>query len=229
MPTSIVAQVDSAVGGKTGVNAAAGKNLLGAFHQPALVIADTNTLNSLPDREFNEGFAEIIKHAAIRSGELLSQVEQFQRGDSIEEIIAANVQIKADIVLADERETSGTRALLNFGHTIGHAIEAAAGYGELLHGEAISLGLRAALELSVAHAGLATASRDRILATLRKFELPLQLPTTLTTETIMAALERDKKFVDGQIRFILIRKIGGAFVSPDITREQIRNAIESLR
>ncbi len=229
VPTTIVAQVDSAVGGKTGVNAGAGKNLLGAFHQPVVVVADTATLNSLPPREFNEGFAEIIKHAAIRSPQLLDKIELFTRGDEIAGIIADNVRIKADIVIADERETSGTRALLNFGHTVGHAIENAAGYGELLHGEAISLGLRAALELSVAHAGLATASHDRIIAALKKFELPLQLPTSLTTDAIMAALERDKKFVDGQIRFVLIREIGDAFVSSDITHEQIREAIDSLR
>ncbi|MEM0969805.1 MAG: 3-dehydroquinate synthase family protein, partial [Verrucomicrobiota bacterium] len=128
MPTTIVSQVDSSVGGKTGVNTAEGKNLLGAFHQPCHVLADTETLRSLPPREYREGFAEVIKHAAIRNGELLAELSKFSSDShGIAPLIAENVRIKATIVEEDERETSGTRALLNFGHTIGHGIEAAAG------------------------------------------------------------------------------------------------------
>ena len=146
-PTTIVAQVDSAVGGKTGVNTRNGKNLVGAFHQPRLVLADIDTLATLPEREFNEGFAEVIKHGAIRDCSLLDAVATLDWVSDMTWIIRRNVEIKARIVEADEHETTGERALLNFGHTIGHAIEAAAGYGVLLHGEAISLGLVAACRI----------------------------------------------------------------------------------
>ena len=154
IPTTIVAQVDSSIGGKTGVNARAGKNLLGTFHQPRLVLADTDTLSTLPDREFREGFAEVIKHAVIRDAAMLAELSPEAPRQSLAPLIARNITIKAAIVSADEREESGLRALLNFGHTIGHAIENVAGYGRFLHGEAISLGLCAALEISVRKAGL---------------------------------------------------------------------------
>jgi 3-dehydroquinate synthase len=153
IPTTIVAQVDSAIGGKTGVNLTAGKNLVGAFHQPRLVLADIDTLRTLPEREFNEGFAEVIKHAIIRDRDMFDSLGKFDR-TNLGPLIARNVEIKARIVAADEREQSGERALLNFGHTVGHAIEAAAGYGRYLHGEAISLGMIAASEISVRRAGL---------------------------------------------------------------------------
>ena len=145
IPTTVVSLVDSSVGGKTGVNTPEGKNLVGAFHQPKLVIADVETLKTLPDREYNEGYAEVIKHAAIRDTELLGLVEnQGLSRDDLATLIARNVGIKARVVEEDERETTGTRALLNFGPTIGHGIEAAGGYGKYFHGEAISLGLVAA-------------------------------------------------------------------------------------
>jgi len=228
MPTTIVSLVDSSVGGKTGVNLPEGKNLLGCFHQPASVIGDTDTLATLPERAYREGFSEIIKHAAIRDASMLDGLERYRDGtDGIGGLILRNVAIKAAIVQEDERETSGTRALLNFGHTIGHGIEAAA-KGRLLHGEAISLGIKAALGLSVDHAGLPRAEADRVLASLDAFGLPLFLDATYSADGILEKLERDKKFVDGQIRFVLLRALGDAFVSAHVTRTDIARAVHGL-
>jgi 3-dehydroquinate synthase len=226
-PTTIVAQVDSAVGGKTGVNARNGKNLIGAFHQPRLVLADVDTLATLPEREFNEGFAEVIKHGAIRDRSLLDAVAALDRAD-LAPIIRRNVEIKARIVAADEHETTGERALLNFGHTIGHGIEAAAGYGRLLHGEAISLGLVAACRISVARAGLDPAEARRLTALLEQFHLPVRLPEGIAKDAILAALKADKKFEEGAIRFVLCPRLGEAFVSKDVTLGDIAEAVEGL-
>jgi 3-dehydroquinate synthase len=232
IPTTIVSVVDSSVGGKTGINTPEGKNLIGTFHQPRRVLIDPETLSTLPAREYNEGFAEIIKHAAIRDGGMLPQIaaaSASERRDGLAALVARNVAIKAAIVSEDEFETKGLRALLNFGHTIGHGIEASAGYGQLLHGEAISLGIRAALRLSEEFAGLSSADSVAILTLLAAFRLPLVLPETITTEQVMEKLSRDKKFDQGAIRFVLLRGLGDAFVSHDITREAIAVAIEELR
>ncbi len=230
IPTTIVSQVDSSVGGKTGVNTPEGKNLIGAFHQPQLVIADVDTLSTLPDREFNEGFAEIIKHAGIRDESLLTIVEQRDTiKDNLIELVSRNVEIKAAVVEEDERETSGTRALLNFGHTIGHGIESAGGYGRFLHGEAISLGLVAAIRLSVAKSSLGEAEGDRLIQSLKTYELPTVLADDLAEEAILNAMQRDKKFEAGQIRFVLLDKLGNAFVSEDVTTDEIKAAIQDLR
>ena len=228
IPTTVVAQVDSSIGGKTGVNSRAGKNLIGSFHQPALVITDPDTLATLPKREFNEGMAEVIKHAVIRDAALLDDLEDIARID-LPSLIARNVKIKAAIIAADEFETEGLRAQLNFGHTIGHAIENAAGYGRYLHGEAISLGLAAALYLSVKKAGFPPADAERTLGILRSLHLPVRLPADLTTDALMAALSHDKKFQAGAIRYILSEKPGSAFVSKDITADDLREAIEHIR
>lgn len=225
IPTTVVAQVDSAVGGKTGVNARKGKNLLGAFHQPGLVLADTETLSSLPRREFNEGFAEIIKHAVIRDAAMLDGL----KNAPLEALVARNVAIKAEIVAADEFERSGLRALLNFGHTVGHAIENAAGYGRYLHGEAISLGLAAALTLSVKKAGLSPAEAEKVIDALQSFDLPVQLPGDVSAEALLNALRLDKKFQAGAVRFVLTPRLGEAFVSKDVTEQDIRAAIEEIR
>jgi len=227
-PTTIVAQVDSSVGGKTGVNAHNGKNLIGAFHQPRLVLADIDTLKTLPEREFNEGFAEVIKHGAIRDRSLLDAVGKLDRED-LGPIIRRNVEIKARIVEADEQERTGERALLNFGHTVGHAIEAAAGYGKLLHGEAISLGLVAACRLSVKKAGLDPAEGERVKSLLEQFRLPVMLPEEIPTEAILASLKADKKFEEGEIRFVLCPRLGEAFVSKEVTRGDLELAVEELR
>jgi 3-dehydroquinate synthase len=231
IPTTIVSQVDSSVGGKTGVNLHEGKNLVGAFHQPALVLVDPDTLQTLPDREYFEGFAEVIKHAAIRDGAMIAEIAALDPATRIvpADLIARNIAIKARVVEADEHETLGIRALLNLGHTIGHGIEASVPYGELLHGEAISLGLRAALYLSEKKSGLDPAVSHSLLALLAHFQLPLVLEDQLTTETILEKMSRDKKFVSGSIRFVLLRGAGDAFVSKDITTQDITDAIEHLR
>lgn len=223
IPTTIVSQVDSSIGGKTGVNAAGGKNLIGSFHQPRLVIADTETLRSLPARELNEGFAEVIKHAAIRDPDMLDAL------DVSPLLVARNVAIKAAIVVEDEFETKGLRALLNFGHTIGHGIEAAAGYGKMLHGEAISLGLLAACRLSVRKAGLTEAEAARVSSALAAFDLPSRLDSSIETDAVFTAIMKDKKFAAGSVRFVLLRSLGDAYVSSDVTPEDIRAAIEDLR
>ncbi|MDD5201215.1 MAG: 3-dehydroquinate synthase [Terrimicrobiaceae bacterium] len=228
IPTTVVSQVDSSVGGKTGVNAPGGKNLLGAFHHPALVLADPSTLLSLPQREFNEGFAEIIKHAAIRDPGMLDTLDPARR-DGLAGLIARNVGIKARIVAADEREATGERALLNFGHTVGHAVEQAAGYGGLLHGEAISIGLHAALRLSVQKAGLPETDAARVLAALEAFDLPTRIPPGLETGAVMLALARDKKFESGRVRFVLLERLGRAFLSSAVTAAEIEAVVEDLK
>jgi 3-dehydroquinate synthase len=231
IPTTIVAQVDSSVGGKTGVNVAEGKNLLGTFHQPRLVMVDPETLRTLPDREFHEGFAEAIKHAAIRDAAMLYDLAALDPAsrEVPAGLIARNIAIKARIVEADEHETRGIRALLNFGHTIGHGIEAAVPYGELLHGEAISLGMRAALFLSERRAGLDPRAGARILGVLERFRLPLVLPPAIASETVMEKLARDKKFAAGAIRFVVLDAPGSARVTGSISHADLREAIAHLR
>jgi len=231
IPTTIVSQVDSSVGGKTGVNAPEGKNLIGAFHQPVRVLVDPETLRTLPDREYREGFAEAIKHAAIRDAAMLDDLATLDPAsrDVPPALLARNIAIKAHIVEADETETLDIRALLNFGHTIGHGIEAAVPYGQLLHGEAISLGMRAALDLSVRHAGLPEADADQILGLLEKFGLPLVLESDIITNHVMEKLTSDKKFVSGAVRFVLLTKAGEAHVNRDLTVDDLRGAVERLR
>ena len=228
IPTTIVAQVDSSVGGKTGVNTPEGKNLIGCFHQPQLVIADTSTLQSLPDREFNEGFAEVIKHAAIRDADMLDDIMEIDGREQLTPLIARNVAIKARIVEEDEKETSGIRAYLNYGHTIGHAIETAGGYGRLLHGEAISLGLLAANSLSCTKAGLPSNQAERIREALEKFRLPTTLDKSLDTGTLLKLIKSDKKFHNGRIRFVVVPELGRAELRNDITESDITLAIQSL-
>jgi 3-dehydroquinate synthetase len=231
VPTTIVAQVDSSVGGKTGVNVAEGKNLVGAFHQPVAVLVDPETLRTLPDREFREGFAEAVKHAAIRDAAMLDDLAALDPAsrEVPAELLARNIAIKARIVEADEHETRDLRALLNFGHTIGHGIEAAVPYGEMLHGEAIALGLRAALFLSERHCGLDPAATRRILGLLEHFRLPLVLPAGIGTEAVMDRLARDKKFSAGAIRFVVLDAPGRARVSDGISAADLRGAIDFLR
>jgi 3-dehydroquinate synthetase len=185
----------------------------------------------LPDREFHEGFAEAIKHAAIRDAPMLVELAALDSShrDVPADLIARNIAIKARVVEADEHETLGIRALLNFGHTIGHGIEASVPYGQLLHGEAISLGMRAALFLSERHAGLPGTATARILGLLEKFGLPLVLPEDIPTETVMEKLATDKKFSAGAIRFVVLDAPGSAKVIDTVTHADLRSAIEHLR
>lgn len=231
IPTTIVAQVDSAVGGKTGVNAPEGKNLIGAFHQPRLVLTDPESLLTLPPREFREGFAEVIKHAAIKDFDMLADLEALDPANQNvpAELIARNVAIKARVIEEDEKETSGTRALLNFGHTIGHGIEASVPYGTFLHGEAISLGIRAALLLSEKHTGLSADDSQRILKILEKFQLPLILPDDILSELILEKMGRDKKFSGGKKTFVLLDQLGNGITCDTIPMEDVLLVIEALR
>ena len=228
IPTTVVAQVDSSIGGKTGVNSHLGKNLIGSFHQPCLVLADTVLLKTLPDRIFREGLAEVIKHAVIADPEMLDLLPP-DRTSNLTELIARNAAIKSGIVTQDQFETSGKRALLNFGHTIGHAVESVAGYGTYSHGEAVSIGMIAALHLSVRLAGLPEDQSHRVQATIRKCGLPTTIPESLSTESLLATLQRDKKFDRGAIRFVLTKELGSAFLSTRVTLDDLLDAIEQLR
>ena len=239
IPTSVMAQVDSSVGGKTAVDIASGKNLIGAFHQPRLVLIDPTTLTTLSPRLIREGMAEMVKHAAIRKPGMLHTLrelaDEIDLGftlstiDKLPEIIAANIAIKARIVEEDEKETLGIRAFLNLGHTIGHGIEAALPYGEMLHGEAVSLGLRAALFLSRRHAGLTATEERDLLETLRALELPLTLPAGVDIDRALALTASDKKFQNGAIRFVLLQRLGSPILSKTISRADLRDALLELQ
>jgi 3-dehydroquinate synthase len=227
VPTTLLAQVDSSIGGKAAVNMAAGKNLVGAWHQPALVISDVDTLATLPPRELRQGFAEIIKHAVIRDADMFAMLQRFDPA-KLEALIRRNIEIKADIVASDERETTGERALLNFGHTIGHAIERAGQYRDFLHGEAVSLGMVAAAEISVRKAELSEDERDRIIRTLEAFKLPTRLPAGFQKEETLKAIRFDKKFTAGQVRFVVVPKLGSARLATDVTEADIEAALARL-
>lgn len=226
IPTTLLAQVDSSIGGKTAVNSAAGKNLIGALHHPALVISDVETLATLPSRELNQGFAEIIKHAIIRDAALFERVALAL--PDLVSLVRRNVEIKAEFVAADECDQMGTRALLNFGHTVGHAIEQAGDYRELLHGEAVSLGIVAACDISVRKAGLPETQRNKVIELLKKFDLPRELPPGISREKILNALPFDKKFQRGQMRFIVTPAIGSARLTTDVAMEDIRESVMKL-
>jgi len=235
IPTTLLGMVDSSIGGKTGVNARDGKNLIGAVHHPSLVIDDVDLLKTLPRHEFNQGFAEIIKHAIIADAEMFRRVAQVSNLRTKQEaswklapLIQRNIEIKSRIVAKDELDQTGERALLNFGHTVGHAIERAGDYREFLHGEALSLGIVAACAISIKKAGLPKDQRDAITDLLRAFELPARLPANFPREKILDALQFDKKFQGGKVRFVLTPAIGSARLSSDATMEDIRDAIDQL-
>ena len=229
IPTTLLAMVDSSIGGKTGVNARAGKNLIGAFHPPSLILDDVDVLKTLSHRELNQGFAEIIKHAVIADAEMFDQLEGIDPSQiDFGPLIRRNVEIKARMVEKDELEQTGERALLNFGHTVGHGIEHAADYHGIVHGEAVSLGIVAACAVSMKKAGFSKTERDRIVDLLGKFGLPRQLPKNFPREKIFDTLKLDKKFVGGKIRFVVTSKIGSAKLSTDVTMDDIREAVEQL-
>ncbi len=232
VPTTLLAMVDSSVGGKTGVNLVEGKNLVGAFHQPKLVVADLDTLATLPPREFAAGMAEVIKYGAIRDAALFGRVAKgVKPGDAdLDEIVEKCIAIKARIVENDEFETKGERALLNFGHTIGHAIEKATGYTTYLHGEAISLGMRAAAWLSRREAGLSQESARDIDVALLNNNLPVVLKPEVDSKAILAALGNDKKVAaDGGNRWVLLPELGKAESGKIIPPEIVAQAVEYLR
>lgn len=236
IPTTLLAMVDSSIGGKTGVNTRDGKNLIGALHHPLLVIDDLDVLKSLPRREFNQGFAEIIKHAIVADAKMFrvlkvaraSGLRRASETHALQGLIKRNIRIKSKIVAKDERDETGERAILNFGHTVGHAIERAGDYRKFLHGEALSLGVVAASAISIKRAGLSADERDAIVALLRQFELPTRLPKSFPRTKILDALPHDKKFEGGKIRFVVTPRIGTARVATNVTMADIRHAVEDL-
>jgi 3-dehydroquinate synthase len=230
IPTTLLAMVDSSIGGKTGVNARAGKNLLGAFHPPSLVINDLDVLKTLPPREFNQGFAEIIKHAIIADRKMFRILESWKAGAAppLQRLIERNIEIKSRIVAKDECDRTGARALLNFGHTVGHAIERAGNYRKFLHGEAVSLGIVAACAISMKRAGLPPHQRAAIVDLLGQFGLPTRLPSNFSRKKILDAVKFDKKFEGEKIGFIVTPRIGAAYVSDKVTLNDVREAVRRL-
>ena len=233
IPTTLLAMADSSIGGKTGVDTRVGKNLIGAFHHPSLVIDDVDVLKTLPRRQFNQGFAEIIKHAIIADPKMFKQLQSWEarsprRPLALQQLICRNIKIKSKIVAKDERDRTGERAVLNFGHTVGHAIERAGNYRKFLHGEALSLGIVAACVVSVKKSGLSPGQRDAVIDLLRRFDLPTRLPKNFPREKIFKALKFDKKFEAGKIRFVVTPRIGVAFLTTDVTLEDIHEAVDEL-
>jgi 3-dehydroquinate synthase len=229
MPTSLLAQVDSSVGGKTGVNLPQGKNLVGVFYQPRLVLADTGVLQSLPERELRAGYAEVIKHGAIYDAEFFAWLEREQKpAAELGFVVRRCCEIKGAVVGQDERE-SGLRAILNFGHTIGHAMEALSDYVGLLHGEAISIGMCCAAELSVRRGGLGRAEADRIRALIAASGLPTRIGEKYNWDDLRSAMQLDKKNVAGKQRFVLLKRLGEAFVSDEVTDRDVEEVINVCR
>jgi 3-dehydroquinate synthase len=234
--TTTEGAIDAAVGGKTAVNLRAGKNLVGAFHQPRLVVIDTETLRTLPPRDFRAGLAEAVKHALIRDAALLDYIEANaapileQHDATIVELIRRNVEIKAAVVRDDERETGGRdaigRAALNFGHTIGHAVEAAAGF-ELRHGECVAIGLVAALQIGCARGRTDPALRNRTRTLLTSLGLPVTLPGDIDAAALWRFIERDKKAAAGRARFLLLDAPGTLGWADDLSPADVTAALRS--
>ena len=230
VPTTLVAQVDSAIGGKTGINLEGGKNLVGCFWQPRGVIADIETLATLPSREFNSGLAEVVKYGMILDAEffdwLTGHAGRILSRDTaaLEHVVGRSVALKAAVVERDEREISGLRAILNSGHTFAHAYETSAGYGTLLHGEAVAIGMVAASELahSLGRIGPETVARQRDL--LVAFGLPVTLPPAVraSADALLEIMSRDKKTVDGRLRFVLPSRIGHVELVDDVPPAAVR-------
>ncbi len=231
VPTTLLAQVDSSVGGKTGINSSHGKNLVGAFHQPILVVADTALLDTLPPREFRAGYAEVAKYGLLADAAFFSWLEKnwqdvFSGGPAREHAIAVCCRGKAGVVARDERE-SGERALLNLGHTFGHALEAGAGFSQrLLHGEAVALGVVLAFEFSAAKGLIGEADAARVRAHLAAVGLPTYLKDVPGgvpgLDALMDLIAQDKKVKRGKLTFILVRGIGVAFVENDVSADEVR-------
>ncbi len=245
LPTTLLAMVDSALGGKTGVNHSLGKNLIGAFHQPRLVLSDTNTLATLPSRELRAGWAEVIKHAVIRDAGLFELLQQ-AIGDQglgigrralsmppipslqppIAAIIRRAAQVKVDVVNIDERET-GERMLLNYGHTLGHALEALTGYGTLLHGEAVAIGMELAAQVALRMELWGPESVERQRALLQAYGLPIAIPASVDPARLLELTLRDKKVRAGRVRWVLPTAIGMAEVRDDVQEDLVRAVVEA--
>jgi 3-dehydroquinate synthase len=230
LPTTLLAQVDSSVGGKVGVNLPRGKNLVGAFHQPRLVLADVGALATLPVREFRSGLAEVVKYGVIADPGLFDLLEREAHrlapgaADLLVPIVTRCCRVKAHVVALDERER-GWRAILNFGHTVGHAVEAAAGYGALTHGEAVAIGMAVAARLSRARGLCPQADLDRLLRLLDALGLPRQSPVPV--ERVLPYLAVDKKGRGGLARFVLTRGIADVTLAPIHEQSDVRKALET--
>ena len=220
IPTTLLSQVDSSVGGKTGVNHPLGKNMIGAFHQPKAVIADTETLNTLPERELSAGLAEVIKYGLIRDADFLHWIETNMTslverdGKALTYAIRRSCEVKAEVVAADERE-GGLRAILNLGHTFGHAIEAAQGYGQWLHGEAVGAGMVMAVDLSCRMGNLPVEALTRSRSIIAAAGLPVLGPADMSMDIYLEKMAVDKKNVDARIRLVLLKQMGDAIVTAD--------------
>jgi 3-dehydroquinate synthase len=235
VPTTLLAQVDSSVGGKVGVNLKAGKNLVGAFYQPRLVLCDLETFDSLPDREYRSGLAEVIKYGIIYDAALFRKLERdlprllARHPQTLASVVAQCCEIKADVVQQDETE-SGLRAILNFGHTIGHALEATSHYGKYLHGEAISIGQVAAARLSREALGLSTGEAERIRSLFERAGLPTRLRLAPDQRSaLVRAMTLDKKVSDGQVKFVLARKIGQVEFGYAVPAHLLKEVLDSSR
>jgi 3-dehydroquinate synthase len=229
IPTTLLAQVDSSVGGKTAINHPLGKNMIGAFHQPQAVISDVATLDSLPDRELRAGVAEVIKHGFALDAAFVdwleANMEKLLKRDraALSHVVRRSCELKAAIVAADERE-SGPRALLNFGHTFGHAIEAGTGYGTWLHGEAVAAGMVMAAELSFLQGFISKADVARVKKLIARAGLPVKGPA-LAPEELMRLMAVDKKAAAGNLRFVVLRGVGSAELRGGIAEKDVREAI----
>ncbi|WP_017317005.1 3-dehydroquinate synthase [Mastigocladopsis repens] len=235
VPTSLLAMVDAAIGGKTGVNHPQGKNLIGAFHQPRLVLIDQQVLKTLPMREFRAGMAEVIKYGVIWDAQLFAEMEQSKRLDQlryvkaelIESILQRSCQAKADVVGKDEKE-AGLRAILNYGHTIGHAVESLTGYRVVNHGEAVAIGMVAAGQIAVKLGMWQKEETERQDALIQKAGLPTQLPSGVDIEAIIEALQVDKKVQAGKVMFILPTQIGVVTITDQVPSDTIRQVLQGM-
>jgi 3-dehydroquinate synthase len=232
MPTSLLAMVDSSVGGKTGVNLVHGKNLVGAFHQPRAVVIDTDALATLPVRELHAGLAEVVKYGALGDADFFAWLEHnadallARESTAIAHAIATCCRQKAAIVARDEFE-GGERALLNFGHTFGHALEAASGYGNLLHGEGVSIGMLLAAQLSARLGRAPIADAERLAALLARLRLPIKVPSGIDADTLLALMQLDKKNQSGRLRLILWKGVGAAQMVADVAGEDIVQVVRA--
>lgn len=230
IPTTLLSQVDSSVGGKTGVNHALGKNMIGAFYQPQCVLIDVDTLQTLPDREFSAGLAEVIKYGLIQDAAFFEWLELniekliARDTDAIIYAIKRSCEIKADIVAQDEKE-GGIRAILNFGHTFGHAIETAQGYGNWLHGEAVGTGMLMASFLSHLDGAISKKDLERIYNLIKQAKLPTHPPADMTQAQWLELMSVDKKVLAGQLRLILLKSIGNAFVTTQFSEAHLRRTL----
>ena len=228
VPTTLLAMVDSSVGGKTGVNHARGKNLIGAFHQPAGVWIDTAHLSTLPGREYRSGLAEVVKYGGILDEPFFAWLEANadalldRRADAVEYVVARSCRIKADVVERDEREETGQRLALNFGHTFAHAFEAVAGYGAWLHGEAVAAGMVCAARLAERHGRCDAAVGDRIESLLNRLKLPTKPAAGWDAGELLESMARDKKAEAGRLRFVLPTRIGEAVAADDVPEGLVR-------